>query len=293
MNWTDGLQAALNYIESNICDNKALAPALIARQSLSSEDNFRKIFHLITGYTIGEYIRNRRMSLAGEAVLFTEQRIIDIALKYGYDSAESFTKAFLRFHGSTPSAIRKNKSGARSFTRIILKVIAEGGTMLDYKIITLNGCFITGFSKLFEDHSTEKNNVLIPNFTASCCSMHWDEIVRLPSITTKGHNYIFGYRDSEAELLRYTIGSITSASQAESDKLRSYDHIRIPDGTWICFECHDQTVKGMQSLWYKIYTEFLPFSSYSLIPDITLECSSILSCTANRYLLIPVKPDNY
>lgn len=101
LNWTEGLINAIDYIETHLIDGEVLDQNTIARQAYSSPDNFRKVFHLITGYTIGEYIRNRRLSLAGEELISSNRTVTDIALEYGYDTPESFTKAFTRFHGSS------------------------------------------------------------------------------------------------------------------------------------------------------------------------------------------------
>ena len=101
LNWTEGLINAIDYIETHLIDGEVLDQNTIARQAYSSPDNFRKVFHLITGYTIGEYIRNRRLSLAGEELISSNRSVTDIALEYGYDTPESFTKAFTRFHGNS------------------------------------------------------------------------------------------------------------------------------------------------------------------------------------------------
>ena len=118
MNWMEGLQAAINYIEEHLTENEVLSPASIAAAAYSSEDNFRKIFHLVTGYTIGEYIRNRRLSLAGEEILLTDHRILDIAIAYGYDSAESFTKTFCHLPTTISLVIGIHKTRVRAITLV-------------------------------------------------------------------------------------------------------------------------------------------------------------------------------
>ena len=138
LNWTEGLINAIDYIETHLIDGEVLDQNTIARQAYSSPDNFRKVFHLITGYTIGEYIRNRRLSLAGEELISSNRTVTDIALEYGYDTPESFTKAFTRFHGNSPTYVRNNKSGLHNFTRIVLRVTADGGSMpVSYTHLTL------------------------------------------------------------------------------------------------------------------------------------------------------------
>lgn len=291
MNWTECLQKAINYIEENLLDDEALDRAEIAQTAFSSEEHFRKVFHIITGYTISEYIRNRRLSLAGEELLLTDKKIIDIALSYGYDSAESFTKAFTRFHGTTPSAVRKTKNGLRSFTRIVLKIVAEGGTMLNYQILHLQNLYIAGYSRCFTGTSCEENNERIPEYVRQCCRSDWNGITGIETVP-KAQSCVFGYRDRKENAVRYTFGRLVNQELLALNCKKQYETLKIPDGDWACFLCGENSPQGMQNLWYKIYTEFLPFSTYNLKEDVTLECSCYMAGEERQYLLLPIKSDN-
>ena len=150
LNWTEGLINAIDYIETHLIDGEVLDQNTIARQAYSSPDNFRKVFHLITGYTIGEYIRNRRLSLAGEELISSNRTVTDIALEYGYDTPESFTKAFTRFHGNSPTYVRNNKSGLHNFTRIVLRSQQMGDLCSTTESLRSTTCVlpvIPGFSQ--------------------------------------------------------------------------------------------------------------------------------------------------
>ncbi len=103
MNWIDGIQKAIDYIEEHLTEN--LSYEEIAKQSFSSSFHFQKVFSILCGYTLGEYIRNRRLTLAAEELSLGKGKVIDIALKYGYENPDSFTRAFVKFHGITPSDI--------------------------------------------------------------------------------------------------------------------------------------------------------------------------------------------
>ena len=118
------VQKAIDYIEDNILES--LDYQDIARQACMSSYHFQRIFSILCNYTVGEYIRNRRLTLAGFELLSTDNKIIDIALKHGYDSPESFTRAFTRFYGMAPSVARNQKSYLNSFARISIKSILEG-----------------------------------------------------------------------------------------------------------------------------------------------------------------------
>ena len=107
MEWVKGLQKAIDYIEDHITED--IDYAEIAKQAYSSSFHFQRVFHIICGYSIGEYIRNRRLSLAGTDLSSGNEKVIDIALKYGYNSPESFSRAFTKFHGITPVQAKNEK----------------------------------------------------------------------------------------------------------------------------------------------------------------------------------------
>ncbi len=104
MDWITGLQKAIDYIEDNLTER--LDYDAIAGNAFVSGFHFQRMFSVMCGYTLGEYIRSRRLSLAGSELSSGDNKVIDVALKYGYDSPDSFAKAFARFHGVTPSAAR-------------------------------------------------------------------------------------------------------------------------------------------------------------------------------------------
>ena len=100
-----GIKNALDYIEAHITEKMDYEQ--IAREAMLSNYYFQRVFGILCGYTLGEYIRCRRLTLAGEELSSQKVRVIDAALKYGYDSPDSFAKAFYKFHGITPSAARE------------------------------------------------------------------------------------------------------------------------------------------------------------------------------------------
>ena len=119
MDWITGIQCAVDYAEENMTGEIDYDEA--ARRALSSSFHFQRVFGILFGYSFGDYIRMRRLSLAGQELFLTHCRVIDTALKYGYDTPESFSRAFTRFHGITPSAARQG-GHVRSFSRISVKL---------------------------------------------------------------------------------------------------------------------------------------------------------------------------
>ncbi len=127
MDWITGLQRALDYIEENLTGE--LDCETLGKISCSSAYHFQRVFSILCGCTVGEYIRNRRLAMAGAELASGRVKVIDAAVKYGYDSPDSFARAFVRFHGLTPSAARRPGAVIRSYSRFRLKFTLEGGNI--------------------------------------------------------------------------------------------------------------------------------------------------------------------
>lgn len=134
MDWITGIQRALDYVEEHITEPIDYEEA--ARRACSSSFHFQRVFSVLCGFTLGEYIRLRRLTLAGSELAGSDEKVIDVALKYGYDTPESFSRAFTRFHGITPSQARNNGAVLKSFSRLSVKLILSGGNIMDYRIET-------------------------------------------------------------------------------------------------------------------------------------------------------------
>lgn len=132
MDWIMGLQRAVDYIEAHLTEQISYED--VAREAYVSPFYFQRVFSILCGYTVGEYIRNRRLTLAGSELLATDQKVIDLALKYGYETPESFTRAFTRFHGITPSAARLTLAPLTSFARLSIQISMKGGERMQYRI---------------------------------------------------------------------------------------------------------------------------------------------------------------
>jgi AraC family transcriptional regulator len=118
------IQKTIDFVEDNILNE--LKYELVASQAYMSSYHFQRIFSILAGITIGEYIRNRRLTLAGTELKNSNARVIDIAFKYGYETPESFSRAFTRFHGVTPTVARNQGSELKSFARITVNSKLEG-----------------------------------------------------------------------------------------------------------------------------------------------------------------------
>ena len=154
------IQTAINYIESNL--NEELDINEIAAAVYLSPFHFQRIFHAVCGVTVGEYIRQRRLSLAGKELISTNTRIIDLALKYGYDSPDSFSRAFTKFHGASPSAIRINKMVPRVFAPITINKNKSEKGIMEFRIVEKAAFTVVGFGKRFMGETAKKETVKKP-----------------------------------------------------------------------------------------------------------------------------------
>lgn len=125
MEWLQRINQSIDYMENHLMDE--LNVENVSNQVFASKSNFQRVFHLVTGITIGEYIRNRRLSLAGQDILASDSRIVDIALKYHYDTSESFSKAFSRFHGIAPSDVKTSGAVLKFFYPLTINISVQGG----------------------------------------------------------------------------------------------------------------------------------------------------------------------
>ena len=243
MGWIEGIGEAINYIEDNITEELTIEN--IAKRAFVSPFYFQKGFPMLCGFSVGEYIRQRRLTLAGSELVSTGEKIIDIALKYGYDSPDSFTKAFTRFHGITPTAVRKDGAMIKSFAPLKIKFSLEGGYIMDYKIVEKDSFTVMGVSRVFKYDSATTE---IPQF--------WTEHYQ----TGKG-KFVCGM---------YGISIDESMGLDEFEYLIADNYnpsIEIPSGfvtkiipkhTWAIFACKGAMPKSLQDVHRKIFSEWLP-----------------------------------
>lgn len=125
MEWLQIIMKAIRYMENNLTNDISIED--VSSEVFVSGSNLQHIFRLATGVTIGDYIRNRRLSLSGRDLLIKSNKIIDIAMRYQYDTSESFSKAFTRFHGIPPSVVKKHSDKLKYFYPITISIFIQGG----------------------------------------------------------------------------------------------------------------------------------------------------------------------
>lgn len=243
MNWIEEIKKAILYIEEHLTEELKIND--IAKQVCISPFYFQKGFAMLCGFTVSEYIRNRRLSLAGNDVLDSRQKIIDIALKYGYDSPDSFTKAFIRFHGVSPSTVRKKGAILKSYAPLQIHLLLKGGYIMDYKIMDKEAFTVVGTKRKFK---YEEGMMEVPKFWKEhfqsgkndiICGMYGINMDQNMS----GEEFEYMIADNYTPNTEIPEGFITKI---------------IPKYTWAVFPCIGPASKTMPEINQKIFTEWLP-----------------------------------
>lgn len=285
MDWTRSFQRSIDYIEENITEPLDICG--IARQMNISPFYYQKIFSIICGFSVGEYIRNRRLALAGSELARSDVKIIETALKYGYDTPEGFARAFVKFHGVTPSAARKG-APIRSYARLTVTITMKGGSVMDYKVVKKEAFKV--IEKKVTCSVSEDSNVELPKFWERC---HSDGTVKKLLELTSDKTDIFGICYAHTQEKNQTFDYSIAAKFDENAEIPSgFTANVIPARTWIVFECKGAMPDAIQQLWYRICTEFFPSSSYEPTYEMDIEAYKDGDMSSPDYrseIWVPVK----
>lgn len=261
MDWIAGLQNALNYVEEHLTEDIDYSEA--AKCACSSSFHFQRVFSIICGCSLGDYIRFRRLSLAGSELACGNIRVIDAALKYGYDSPESFSRAFTAFHGVTPSAA-KHGTNLKSFSRLSVKLTLHGGTKMDYRIENKEAFKVVLRKKRFPK-AHEITTREIAGFWTECSSDGTiPAICRYIAENNIFPGCIIGVSfDADPAMpnsdFPYGIGAHYNGEKIAEDYLSVET---IPAHTYAVFRCVGKMPEAFQKVYKYICTEFFPASEY-------------------------------
>ena len=255
MDWIRTINSAIEYMESRLTEEITLAD--IAKRVHLSAFHFQRAFSLLTGMSPAEYLRKRRLSQAGADLMTGEEKVIDVALKYGYDSPESFAKAFARFHGVSPMQVKKG-GPIQFMNRLAVRITIEGGGIMEYKIEKWEAMELLVHAKEFHAETSETE---IPAFWEAYYAN--EAYRRIP-----GYLGVCAQQKTDGDEFRYGIGCKASDVEGVPE---GFEVIRIPARTWAVFKCVGPVPHAIQAMWERIYKEWLPVSEYALIPDYDIE----------------------
>lgn len=287
MNIATEIQDAINYIEEHLTDE--IDSNQIAREACLSNFYFQRIFKALFGYSIGEYIRFRRLTLAGNELAESDVKVIDVALKYGYETPESFSRAFKDFHGIAPSQVKGDYKKLKTFSRLSVIITLRGGSMDNYKIVKKEAFKVL---EKVEKHTVddEINKNTIPEFW----ERSWqDGTVRtLMGYMDKSNNLLgicYNSDYSDSKNFDYSIGCICKEDTQAPEGFRLNT---IPARTWVVFECVGAMPTAMQEAWHTISAEIIPSSSYKPTEEFDIEVYSAGNMNSPDYkseVWIPIK----
>ncbi|WML34304.1 AraC family transcriptional regulator [Clostridium sp. OS1-26] len=254
------MNEALSYIEENLTNDIDLKE--VARIALCSEYHFQRMFSFLAGVTLSEYIRRRRLTLAAFELNNSNMRVIDVAIKYRYSSADSFTRAFQGLHGITPSEARSNGQSLKAYPRMIFQLSIKGGDEMNYRIEEKEAFSIVGIKKrvhiIFNGVNLEISEMwksLDGEKISKLKELSNVEPIGLISAST---NFSEGRMEEKGELDHY-IGVATN-NECPSDLAE----LRVAASTWAVFEAVGPFPETLQNVWGRIYSEWFPSSNYEI-----------------------------
>jgi AraC family transcriptional regulator len=287
MDLLKNMNNALRYIEENLLNE--IDYHEVARIAFCSEYHFKRMFSFLAGIPLSEYIRRRRLSLAAFELKDKDVKVIDVAIKYGYNSPDSFTRAFQNLHGVTPTEARGEGYSLKAYPQMTFQLSIKGGDEMNYRIVEKEAFHIVGIMKRVPVVFHGVN----PEIAALAATLTMDTILQLKSISnveplgiiSASTNFSEGRMEEKGELDHY-IGVATT--HAAPDNLVQLD---VPASTWAVFEVVGPFPDTLQNVWGRIYSEWFPSSNYEQVagPEIVWhEHPDTTSPTYKSEIWIPV-----
>ena len=291
MNALQNMNEALNFIEENLTNEIDVSE--VAKRALCSEYHLKRMFSFLAGVPLSEYIRRRRLTLAAFDLNNSNSRIIDIAIKYGYDSPDAFTRAFHHIHGITPSEAKNNGHTIKSYPSMTFQLSVKGGNPMDYRIEEKEAFSIVGVQKRVPIVFHGVN----PDIAAMWKSLDEDtikELKKLSNIKPSGlisasTDFSEGRMEEEGGLEHY-IG-VATTNKAPND----FAQLGVSALTWAVFGSVGPFPETLQDIWGRIYSEWFPSSNYEQVkgPEILWnESKDTNSTNFKSEIWIPVKKKN-
>lgn len=280
------LNESMEHIEQHL--DGTVEAADLARIALTSEYHYRRLFSALAGMPLSEYIRRRRLTLAGAEVLRGERSLLEIAVQYGYGSNEAFARAFRAFHGVGPAEARRGGAALQSQPRMSFRLVVEGSSSMKYRIVE-KGVFNLVGKRARVPLVHEGMN---PSIVAFMKGLPAEDRERIPTLSDTEPRGALNVSDGPAdsfeegtELDYWYAAARTGAPPADLEALE------VPAGTWAVFESSGAFPQALQYLWRDVYTQWFPSNPYQSRPGPSLTRSQISEdgADADAELWIPVE----
>lgn len=273
MDWLLRMNRALDYIESNLTGEIELKE--VAQSAYCSSHQFQRMFSFITNVTLAEYIRRRRLTLAAIELQNSDMRVIDIAVKYGYESPVSFARAFQSLHGVNPASAREEGTALKAYPRLSFLISMKGEKAMNYRIETKESFHVFGIEKIFQLNGEDTPGELWKQSHAN------GEVKRLaehagtlPTAINQDYHKVHAvcsYKKTEEDTFPYML----CAFQSGSSKVGGYTSVTIPAQTWAIFQSDpfawDQFDETIETLYKRFFSEWLPTAGYEQVDGMELE----------------------
>lgn len=260
MDWLDWLNESITYVEKHL--TQELDVKAVAQVAGCSTYHYQRMFSYISGMTFGEYVRRRKMSLAGTD-LQSGEKVVDVAIKYGYASPTAFNRVFKSIHGMTPQEAKKAGATLTSYPMLTFAIKIQGVEAMEYQLIEKEAFTVVGFG-LKLDKDMEKSQQRIPNFwNEVAMSGGLEKLVPLIEGEVPGILGLSMMTADSQEEWEYVIGVV-------SEQASELAHYHIPAAKWAVFTGQGKMPEAIQELQQRIFTEWLPTSGfeYAELPDI-------------------------
>lgn len=292
MDSLSSMNNAMAYIEEHL--TKEIDYSKISKIAYCSEYHFKRMFSFLAGISLSEYIRRRRLTLAALDLKDRDLRIIDVAIKYGYNSADSFSRAFHSLHGILPSEARSENTQLKAYPRMTFQLSIKGGCEMNYRIVEKGPFKLVGFKKrvpiIFEGVNPEiakMTELLTPEVIKHLKAI---SNVEPTGIISASANFSEGRMEEKGELDHY-IGVATS-----SNETADFDVLKIDASAWAVFESIGPFPETLQNVWGRIYSEWFPSSGYEAAPGPEILWNESPDTGNPKYrseIWIPVKKKDY
>ncbi|MEK4292456.1 AraC family transcriptional regulator [Paenibacillus sp. FSL R5-0914] len=262
MDWLDRMNSAMEYIETNLADTISFDE--IAQRACCSTYHFQKMFPFITGVSLSEYIRRRRLTLAAFELQTTDSKVIDVAMKYGYDSPEAFARAFKNLHGIMPTSARDTGVSLKAYPRMSFHISIKGDVEMNYRIEQRGSFEMFGvYGFINADQKTAFSEV--PQFRIKCdddgsVDLMNDLLGRFGD--TMLHAALY---DHTKESFKYMVCYHLPKGLEIPER---FTKLFVPTLTWAIFP---EPQCDMQKLWQRIYSEWFPTSEYEQVEGPSFE----------------------
>ncbi|MDP9845458.1 AraC family transcriptional regulator [Streptosporangium lutulentum] len=280
------LNQAMEYIEQHL--DQRIEVAELARIAVTSEYHFRRLFSALAGIPLSEYIRRRRLTVAGAQVLAGEETLLDVATRYGYGSGEAFARAFRSVHGVGPGEARRTGAALRSQSRMSFRLIVEGSSDMRYRVVEKEEFRVVG-RKARVPLVHEGMN---PAIVAFIRGIDRETVQRMEGLSDQGPRGIVNVSDNlagsreEGTELDYYHGVVSGAAAPEDMQV-----LTVPAGTWAVFESSGAFPQTLQYLWRDVFTQWFPSNPYRSRPGPEISSTRLSQdgTHADAELWIPVE----